>query len=186
MTWGCAWARPVSDKLGPEAGWAGRTGLASRRVAGWAGPEPSLRHVRQAWPFSGFSHCQHIFRQKWTHGAGRRRTPKISRPAGQDFGPANKGGGGGAGRQNFGWGLGPFGAEANLPKLLAFLDLFFFFFLIKSFFMVVVGILFFYGLVVELQPLNCQKYKFGAFCSDVRTSTKPNLGANLTAKAARA
>ena len=31
----------VSDKLGPEA---------SRRVAGWAGPEPSLRHVRQAWP----------------------------------------------------------------------------------------------------------------------------------------
>ena len=33
----------------------------------------------------------------WTH-----RTPKISRPAGQDFG----GGGGGAGRQNFGLGRG--------------------------------------------------------------------------------
>ena len=30
---------------GPEAGWAGLTCLASRRVAGWAGPEPSLRHV---------------------------------------------------------------------------------------------------------------------------------------------
>ena len=40
--------RPVSDKLGPEAGWAGLTGLASRRVAGWAGPEPSLRHVLAA------------------------------------------------------------------------------------------------------------------------------------------
>ena len=48
MTWGLAgWARPVSDKLGSEAGWAGLTGLASRRVAGWAGPEPSLRHIRQ-------------------------------------------------------------------------------------------------------------------------------------------
>ena len=32
-----------SDKLGPEAGWAGLTGLASRRVAGWAGPETSDR-----------------------------------------------------------------------------------------------------------------------------------------------
>ena len=66
------WARPV----GPEAGWAGLTGLVSRRFAGWA--EPSLRHSRRS--------------QKWTHGAGRRRTPKISRPAGQDFGPADMGG----------------------------------------------------------------------------------------------
>ena len=39
MRRGACW-RPVSDKLGPEAGWAGLTGLASRRVAGWAGPEP--------------------------------------------------------------------------------------------------------------------------------------------------
>ena len=31
----------------------GLTGLASRRVVGWAGPEPSLRHVRQAWPPGG-------------------------------------------------------------------------------------------------------------------------------------
>ena len=63
------------------------------------------------------------FRQKWTHGAGRRRTPKISRLAGQDFGPADMGGGGGGPAQNFGRGtgwrrdlsaLGPFGAEANL------------------------------------------------------------------------
>ena len=38
-------------------------------------------------------HCKAHFRQKWTHGAGRRRTPKISRPAGQDFGPADMGGG---------------------------------------------------------------------------------------------
>ena len=51
--------RPVSDKLGPEAGWAGLTGLASRRVAGWAGPEPSLRHVRQAWQAGG-----HAFHKK--------------------------------------------------------------------------------------------------------------------------
>ena len=50
------WARPVSDKLGPSAG---VTGLASRRVAGWAGPEPSLRHVRQAWPAGG-----HAFQDK--------------------------------------------------------------------------------------------------------------------------
>ena len=33
------WARPVSYTLGPEAGW---------RVAGWAGPEASRRHVRHA------------------------------------------------------------------------------------------------------------------------------------------
>ena len=37
------------------------------------------------------------FRQKWTHGAGHRQTPKISRPAGQDFGPADMGGGVGLG-----------------------------------------------------------------------------------------
>ena len=50
---GLDWGRSVS--VGPEAGWAGLTGLASRRVAGWAGPEP-LRHVRQVWPpFSGKS-----------------------------------------------------------------------------------------------------------------------------------
>ena len=38
----CAWAvlgGPVSYTLGPEAGW---------RVAGWAGPEASRRHVRHA------------------------------------------------------------------------------------------------------------------------------------------
>ena len=35
----CGWARPVSYTLGPEAGW---------RVAGWAGPEASRRHVRHA------------------------------------------------------------------------------------------------------------------------------------------
>ena len=80
------------------------------------------------------------FRQKWTHGAGRRRTPKISRPAGQDFGPADMGwgglgGGGGPAKfwlgRGFGEGksedslwrrdlsaLGPFGAEANFsPKI---------------------------------------------------------------------
>ena len=56
--WGLL-GRPVSDKLGPEAGWAGLRGLASRRVAGWAGPEPSLRHVRQAWPPGG-----HAFQDK--------------------------------------------------------------------------------------------------------------------------
>ena len=52
MLWAvvAGWARPVIGKLGPEAGWAGLIGLASRRVAGWAGPEPSRRHVRQAWP----------------------------------------------------------------------------------------------------------------------------------------
>ena len=33
------WARPVSYTRGPEAGW---------RVAGWAGPEASRRHVRHA------------------------------------------------------------------------------------------------------------------------------------------
>ena len=72
-----------------------------------------------------------IFDKKWTHGAGRRRTPKISRPAGQDFGPANMGGGGGRAGKILGWGggwegksedsfwrrdlsaLGPFGADAN-------------------------------------------------------------------------
>ena len=64
------------------------------------------------------------FRQKWTHGAGRRRTPKISRPAGQDFGPADMGGGGGGGggksedslwRRDLST-LGPFGAEANFKS----------------------------------------------------------------------
>ena len=82
------------------AGWAGLglTGLASRRVAGWAGPEPSLRHVRQAWPAGGhaFKDKKAIFSdflQKWTYGAGCRRTPKISRPAGEDFGPADMVGG---------------------------------------------------------------------------------------------
>ena len=116
-------------------GWAGLTGLASRRVAGWAGPEPSLRHVRQAWPagdhafqdkkaiFSDFAIVS-TFSTKMDPWSW---TPKISRPAGQDFGPADMGC-----RQNFGgrglgegksedslWrrdlsALGPFGAEANL------------------------------------------------------------------------
>ena len=59
-------------------------------------------------------------RQKWTHGAGRRRTP---RPAGQDFGPADMGrgvGGGGGGPTKIveGSALGPFGAEANCFPLL--------------------------------------------------------------------
>ena len=64
--------------------------------------------------------CQHIFNKNGLMD-GRRRTPKISRPAGQDFGPADMGGwgvGGGAARQNFGGSdlsdLGPFKAEANL------------------------------------------------------------------------
>ena len=57
LGWALGWA--CWDKLGPEAGWAGLTGLASRRVAGWAGPEPSLRHVRQAWPPGG-----HAFQDK--------------------------------------------------------------------------------------------------------------------------
>ena len=40
--------RPVSDTLdGTSAGGLGAG------VAGWAGPEPSLRHVRQAWPAGG-------------------------------------------------------------------------------------------------------------------------------------
>ena len=31
-------------------GWADRPGQQAGCVAGWAGPEPSLRHVREAWP----------------------------------------------------------------------------------------------------------------------------------------
>ena len=69
-----------------------QTSLGLTLVAGWAGPEASLRHVRQAWP-AGSKKQFNDFRQKWTHGAGRRRAPKISRPAGQDFGPADMGGG---------------------------------------------------------------------------------------------
>ena len=46
---------------GPEMrrglGWVGL--FQTRRVAGWAGPEPSLRHVRQAWPPGG-----HAFQDK--------------------------------------------------------------------------------------------------------------------------
>ena len=69
MLWGVAgWARPVSDKLGPEAGWAALAGGLLVRL--------SLSLV-SSWP----AH----FRQKWTHGAG------------QDFGPADMGGGGGGG-----------------------------------------------------------------------------------------
>ena len=61
------------DELGPGwVGWADR-----RRVAGWAGPEPSLRHVRQAWPAGG-----HAFHLDCQHK------------------------GGGAARQNFGLGFG--------------------------------------------------------------------------------
>ena len=90
-------------------GWADRPG---QRVAGWVSAH---------------------FRQKWTRGAGRRQTPKISRPAGQDFGSSRHGwGGGGGGRpgkilvgegvksEDSLWrrdlsALGPFGAEANWP-----------------------------------------------------------------------
>ena len=45
--------------LGPDASRRSRPGqpglscLDCRRVAGWAGPEPSLRQVRQAWPAGG-------------------------------------------------------------------------------------------------------------------------------------
>ena len=75
-------------------------GWADRRVAGWAAPEPSLRHVRQAWPPGG-----HAF---------------------PESGPADMGGGGGGGGPAKFWSgrgetlwrrdlsaLGPFGAEAN-------------------------------------------------------------------------
>ena len=44
--------------------------------------------------FSDFCNSAH-FRQKWTHGAGRRRTPKISSPPDRILGPADMGGGGG-------------------------------------------------------------------------------------------
>ena len=38
--------------------------------------------------------------EKWAHGAGRRRAPKITRPAEQDLSPADMGWGGGT--QKFG------------------------------------------------------------------------------------
>ena len=69
--------RPVSDKLGPEAGWAGLTGLASSLVSDTSG-RPGHQEVML---FSG---------QKWT-----RRAPA-------DMG----GGGGGGGRPGGGWGRG--------------------------------------------------------------------------------
>ena len=44
---------------------------------------------------SGIAMNWGLFQTSLGLGAGRRRTPKISRPAGQDFGPADMGGGGG-------------------------------------------------------------------------------------------
>ena len=117
-----------SDKLGPEAGWAGLTGLASRRVAGWAGPEPSLRHVRQAWPAGGQK--KHFFVFFSTFSTKMADEPQG--PPDRFSGPADMGGGGGGGRQKVGRGLGEgksfslekrselpfFGAEANLGGFL--------------------------------------------------------------------
>ena len=92
--------RSVSDKLGP--GWAGLTGLASRRVAGWAGPEPSLRHVRQACAFqdkkaffSDFRNYQHIFDKNGPMELDADEPRKFQGPPDRILGPADMGGGGG-------------------------------------------------------------------------------------------
>ena len=87
------WARQLLDDL--DRAWAG-CWLGSRLGGGGllVGLGLSLVSSRRSC-FSGqFFLVTTHFRQKWTHGAGRRRTPKISRPAGQDFGPADMGGGG--------------------------------------------------------------------------------------------
>ena len=133
--------RPVSDKLGP-----GLTSLASRRVAGWAGPEPSLRHVRQAWPpkvpKKQFCNCQHIFDKNGPMELDADEPRKFQGPPDRILGPAGMGGGGGPAKfwlgrggvgegksQNSLWrrdlsALGPFGAEANFAaaRLRSVLD----------------------------------------------------------------
>ena len=93
------------------AGWP-RTGLASRRVAAWAGPEPSLRHVRQAWPAgdhafqdknADFRNCQHIFDKSRPMDLDADEPRKFQGPPDRILGqPTWVRGGGGAGRQNFG------------------------------------------------------------------------------------
>ena len=92
----------VSNKLGSEAGWAGLTGPAGLLVGLGLGLVSDTSAGQQE-----IKELSAQFRQKWTHG----RTPKISRPAGRDFGPADMGGGGGWGRDLSA--LRPCGAEAN-------------------------------------------------------------------------
>ena len=111
--WACwmTWGRPVSVKLGPEAG---LTGLASRRVAGWAGPEPSLRHVRPNHTkkafFSDFRTCQHIFDKNGLMELDADEPRKFQGLPDRILGPADLGGGGGKG----GWGRGTNSTEKFL------------------------------------------------------------------------
>ena len=106
MRWGLGWAlgwacwMTWSNKLGPEAGWAGLTGLQQ-----WAGPEPSLRHVRQAWPPGGhaFQDKKHflvifenvIFDKNGPVELDADEPRKFQGPPDRILGPADMGGGGG-------------------------------------------------------------------------------------------
>ena len=119
--WNLGWAGWAELGLGQACfrqawgrGWVGLTGLASRRVAGWAGPEPSLRHVRQAWP--------HAFQDKKAtvilaivSTFSTKMDPWSSTPTNpENFKARRTGfwvqptwvGGGGAARAKFGWGGG--------------------------------------------------------------------------------
>ena len=108
-------------------GWADRPGQ-----AGWAGPEPSLRHVRKHF-FSDFRNCQHIFDKNGPMELDADEPRKFQGPPDRILGPADMGGGGGGGGPAKFWlgrglgegksedslwrrdlsALGPFGAEAN-------------------------------------------------------------------------
>ena len=125
--------------------WVGRAGLSCAWAGCWMGKacviHTGLRLVSGWHTLRPVSDCRHVrlTLARWAGpelGAGPvAGTPKISRPAGQDFGPAVMGwggGGGGAGPAKFWLGrglgegksedslwrrdlsaLGPFGAEAN-------------------------------------------------------------------------